>query len=787
MKNPLWKRIPRDLFHEFVKYLAVFLFMAVTIGFISGFLVAMRGLQIEYDNSFEKYNIEDGHFVLDKKANDELIELIEKHDITLYDNWYIELDDTDVKEDGEINGAVLRLFKPRTEVNKVDVLEGRQPENKDEIALDRLFMKNNSYEVGDDIELNDHTYHIVGMVALTDYSTLHKNNNDMMFDSVKFGVGIIDAENFDEYEDTFIYGYAWKYNDGKPDNKTKEKEVSDDLATDIAMDCLEKDNQLKIFLPCYANKAIQFSGDDMGSDKPMMEILLYILVAIMAFVFAVTVGHTVAREATVIGTLRASGYTKGEVFRHYLASPLIVTLSAAIVGNILGYTAFEDVAADLYRTSYSFTHYVSYFSSEAFIKTTVIPMLIMAVVISVELMRKLSFTPLQFIRRDITKHKREKALKLPHFRFFTRFRIRVILQNISSYVTLFFGILFAGLILMFGMIMVPLLHNYSDNAIKYKPCNYQYILKMQQDLPEDVAEPYCVTTLKMLDDFYNPEDISIYGITENSRYFENWDLPDVGVVITSDMAEKYRLKEGDVIALKEEFGNDLYAFEVRGIQECKSSLGIYMTRENWCDIFESVIREQSDSDGQMNLLMNEITGKKDSSFYNGYFSDIDLDGTYLREDNIAAEITDADLTAVARQMDVSMGSMFGALYYFAIILFALLMFLLTKLILEKNTTSISMTKILGYSNMEISRLYLISSVWVVMFSAVMSIVLNTAFFKVILRVFMKGYGGWFELVIMPDIYIEMLVMILLTYLVVALFLFFRIKRIPMDEALKNVE
>ena len=69
----------------------------------------------------------------------------------------------------------------------------------------------------------------------------------------------------------------------------------------------------------------------------------------------------------------------------------------------------------------------------------------------------------------------------------------------------------------------------------------------------------------------------------------------------------------------------------------------------------------------------------------------------------------------------------------------------------------------------------------------MSIVLNTAFFKVILRVFMKGYGGWFELVIMPDIYIEMLVMILLTYLVVALFLFFRIKRIPMDEALKNVE
>ena len=525
----------------------------------------------------------------------------------------------------------------------------------------------------------------------------------------------------------------------------------------------------------------------MGSDKPMMEILLYILVAIMAFVFAVTVGHTVAKEATVIGTLRASGYTKGEVFRHYLASPLIVTLSAAVIGNILGYTVFEDVAANLYRTSYSLTHYVSYFSPEAFIKTTVIPMLIMTVVISVELMRKLSFTPLQFIRRDITKHKREKAVKLPHFRFFTRFRMRVILQNVSSYVTLFFGILFADMLLMFGMIMVPLIHNYSDNAIKYKPCDYQYIIKMQQDLPDDVAEPYCVTSLKMIDDFYDPEDISVYGITENSRFFADWELPEVGVVITSDMAEKYRLKEGDVIALKEEFGNHLYAFQVRGIQECKSSLGIYMTRENWCDIFESVIREQSDSDGQMNLLMNQITGKKDSSFYNGYFSDIDLDGTYLREDNIAAQITDDDLTAVARQMDISMGEMFGALYYFSLILFALLVFLLTKLILEKNTTSISMTKILGYSNLEISRLYLISSVWVVIFSSVMSMVINTLLFKGIIRVFLKGYGGWFELVIKPDIYIEMFVMILLTYLIVAFFQFFRIKKIPMDEALKNVE
>lgn len=40
MKNPLRKRIPRELKGEFGKYLVVFLLMVLTIGFVSGFLVA---------------------------------------------------------------------------------------------------------------------------------------------------------------------------------------------------------------------------------------------------------------------------------------------------------------------------------------------------------------------------------------------------------------------------------------------------------------------------------------------------------------------------------------------------------------------------------------------------------------------------------------------------------------------------------------------------------------------------------------------------------------------------
>lgn len=63
---------------------------------------------------------------------------------------------------------------------------------------------------------------------------------------------------------------------------------------------------LESFVPQYQNQAIIFTGDDMGSDKAMIAMLLYIVIVIMAFVFGITTSNTIAKEAGVIGTLRAS-------------------------------------------------------------------------------------------------------------------------------------------------------------------------------------------------------------------------------------------------------------------------------------------------------------------------------------------------------------------------------------------------------------------------------------------------------------------------------------------------
>lgn len=40
MKNPLNKRLPRELKSDFGKYIAIFIFVTLMTGFVSGFLIA---------------------------------------------------------------------------------------------------------------------------------------------------------------------------------------------------------------------------------------------------------------------------------------------------------------------------------------------------------------------------------------------------------------------------------------------------------------------------------------------------------------------------------------------------------------------------------------------------------------------------------------------------------------------------------------------------------------------------------------------------------------------------
>ena len=181
--------------------------------------------------------------------------------------------------------------------------------------------------------------------------------------------------------------------------------------------------------------------------------------------------------------MRASGYTKGELVRHYLSMPVIVTLISALVGNVLGYTVFKDVVVSMYYNSYSLPTYETIWNPDAFFKTTLIPVVLMFMVNLIVIIKMMQHTPLQFLRHDLKKTKRKKAMRLPHFKFFNRFRLRIMFQNVANYLILFVGIFFIMVMLAMAVGMPDTLSYYKENAknmmfAKYSVCS-EILLRMK--------------------------------------------------------------------------------------------------------------------------------------------------------------------------------------------------------------------------------------------------------------------------------------------------------------------
>lgn len=744
MKNPLVKRLPRELKGELGKYLIIFLFLVTTIGFVSGFLVADGSLKRAYDDSFEKYGIEDGHFVTEGKLEQDVLERLEEEEVDVFENFYLE---EEMK-----SGHTIRIYKERKKINGVSLLEGRMPASKMEIGMDRLYAENNEIAVGDVLKIRGKAYKVSGLVAFSDYSALFKNNTDMMFDAQKFTVALVTEETFDSMEkEKMYYCYSWKNREDLSEKESSEK--ADDM-----LEVLSSSVRLRDFVKRGDNQAIQFTGDDMGGDMVMIVWMLYIVIFVLAFIFAVTIGNTIERESAVIGTLRALGYTRGELIRHYLVLPGIVFFTAAVIGNVLGYTWMKGIVVDMYYGSYSLPTYQTVWNADAFFLTTVIPCLLMFMVNLIVLMRKLSCTPLQFLRRDLKKSGKKRAVRLQRGSFFGRFRIRIILQNKSAYLTMFVGIAFANLLVMFGMMMSPLLQHYKEDVQGSAIAKYQYILKAPMPTGDEDAEIYAVTSLE--DE--REGEITVYGIVEDSRYLKDLKLPEDEVILSNGYMEKYGIEAGDTITLKEQYSEKEYRFQVAGSYHYPPAMTVFMPLSTYREVFDL-------EEGQ----------------FNGYFSDEKI--TDIGESMIASIVTQHDLTIIANQLEDSMGNMFLLFCGFAVFLYILILFLLAKIVIEKNALSISMVKILGYSDREIGRLYNYSTAMVVILSLLVNIPIAYVVMKKLYVMIMSDFNGWLPFYMEPSIYVKMFLIGIAVYLLAGIRINRRIRHIPMQEALKNME
>ena len=787
VRNPLRRRLWRELAGDWKKYGVIALFLIFIIGFVSGMYVANGSMLAETDDAGIKYRREDGNFTLLSKADKDSLKAIEKKEkITIYENfhrdqkesWEGELEGREKLSKKQKNDLKIRVYKLREDIDLPCVMSGRLPEQDDEIALDRMHAENVGIKVGTDIKVGKKKYNVTGLVSNSDYTTLFENSTDTMFDALTFDVGLVTKKGFERLSAPVRYTYSYlhttKAGNGIQDSEedqVKQKERADDVIDTVYKEALKTGNSVEDFVPAYANQAIQFAPADFGADEAMGGTVLYVLIAVLAFVFAITINSTITKEAAVIGTLRASGYSRGELVRHYMAAPMIVTLISAVIGNVLGYTFFKKTVVAMYYNSYGLPHFETRLNSEAFIKTTLIPVVIMFVINLLMISLKMRLSPLRFLRRDLKRRKGGRAMHLPSFRFLTRFRLRVMTQNLSGYFMLFIGILAVMIMLAMAVGMPDSLSYYQKKAPDMVLAPHQTMIKSSRDetgellkTHEKSAEPFAAYELVYRGQSRD-EDISAYGISRESAYLTSDTVSDLEkneILVSRSFADKYDIGKGDKIDLSAKYEHKKYHFTVAGVDPYQAGCAVFMPLYRFRKTFNM---EKDEFSGW--LSKKEIT---------------DVDDKY-----IANEITVKDITKMTDQLDHSMGDYMLYFQYLCILLAAVLIFLLTKLIIERNENPISMTKILGYTNREIAGIYLNATTIMVILSEIIAVFLAVRIMEIIWKHMIMRMNGWFGFVITKEGIARMMAFVFIGYLIVMLMDFRRIRKVPMDEALKNVE
>jgi putative ABC transport system permease protein len=421
MRNPLNRRLGRQLVHDAGKYLGIFALLLVTIAVISGFLATLSSIRGILSDMDEANAVEDARFATSTAIDDAARGAVEDEGAAVYDIWSRDAPAT-------VGGAeaTVRLYVTRTEVDAPSYYEGRAPTAADEVALDHTFCANHGIAVGDVVDLDARAFTVCGIMVLPDYTSLMRSNNDFVMDANTFSVGLVSEDGFARFADLpTTYAYALLFDDpalttsGRFEREMAIAQALTDAGATVT-DLLDRDQ----------NQGISYLTTDMQGDGAMYTTFLYVLIAIMAFVFVILTNATIEKESSVIGTLLASGWRKAEILRHYLLLPALVGLVACALGNVLGYTLISDVTQGLYYNSYSIPPFHMTFDAGTFVMTSVVPYALLVGVTLVGLARKLRATPLAFLRHEVSRGRRHRGPRLPaRLGYVSRFRIRLLARN----------------------------------------------------------------------------------------------------------------------------------------------------------------------------------------------------------------------------------------------------------------------------------------------------------------------------------------------------------------------
>ena len=770
MQKVLRKRVLRDLKDNVFRYIAL-AFLIIIGMYVIVSLIGAGATIIDNGEAHDKANkIEDGQFSVFVPLSDDEISQLEDAGAEVEKMFY---EDYDV-----MDGKTLRVFTNRKNIDLVECDEGRLAEADDEIVVEKRFSQVNDVSVGDTIQIAGNDFKVTGIGTSPDYNALFKEMSDTVVDSKVFGTVFVTENAYEKLHstgesvktETYLYAFRLK-------GKTTCDDVKDALG-DIKVDTdgmaelkKETDSFLKDYDTDLANITSFVTSDDNprtggAADDQQINVQAgyffgVLLMLLFTYVISVFVVHGIEKESSVIGALYALGVKRRDLMMHYLTLPVIVTTVAGIIGFLIGISnvGIPVQMADAYAY-YSIPAMDVKIPPILIVYGIVMPPLAAIVVNYFVIRKKLSQTALSLIKNEV-KQPKGSNVNLGDMGFVGRFRVRQMLREMRTGLTVVIGMFIALICLMLSLNTATFCSKVKKQNVEDTHYEYMYTYKYPTENPPEGGEAAYAKTLKKEVYGYN-WDVTVLGLSKNTKYFDV-DLKDGKnrVAISSSFAEKYGYGVGDEIVLHDEENDIDYGFTVDSVTQYTPAFYVFMTIDDARELFGA-----------------------GSDEYNVVFADKDLGVDPAR---LYATTTKADIESAAGIFADQMRSMVVMIVIISTLIFVVVMYLMMKVMIDRSAFSISLIKVFGFRTNEIRKLYLDGNFFIIAIGAAICLPLAKLIMSAVYPSLVSNVNCGVKLTFAPWLWAVLYGGILVLYFIINRVLVGRLNKIVPAEVLKNRE
>jgi len=584
--------------------------------------------------------------------------------------------------DIKVPDGELRLLSPGMKVNLPAVTSGRGLENPGDILLDPSFLKNHGLKIGGQIALNGKTFNIVGTMAVPNYVYIIKNLYDVL-QTGGFGIGIVSDAEFEAFPQA-VTVYAAYFKD-RENISTQTMKLHGLLS--------KEGYALSEWMDAKSNKRVSMPWGNISSMQSMSFPVSAVFFLLSCLIVGVMITRMVKSDGVVIGTLYAQGYRRSELTRHYLAIPVLLSATGGLAGALVAIPCVRPVV-DSMLAAYILPAIDISFSPLNLALAVLMPVAFIGLSSFLTIRSILKKSAVELMKGDEQKAKVnfiERALRLDRFKFNTKFQIREQVRSIPRLLFLVLGVSIASMILLYGFIF-----NYSMDVVTEKGAlaryrypleyNFKEVRNLQQGggLPAG-AEPY--NAFRVYPQGRQAVEFYLVGMEPDSVGFVINDIqgnamPRDQVNITSPLASRLNLKEGDTIRFVNKLDGKTYSLIIDGIVAAYGEQVLYMPLD----------------------AFNRMTGQPAGSYRTVLSShEINFDASLL------AGVMDARHPEAYKDLNRPTTLIVTSVTILAVLIAVIIIYLVTSLMIDESRNTISLLKILGYRGKELAKLMLNSS------------------------------------------------------------------------------